>query len=76
MIINGPRKRCRYGFEGDSSTFRTRCYKNAGHSGPHHAKLFEVNPYQETSWLPGTHGEFLTDKQSHWAWQAKGRSRA
>lgn len=68
---NSPRQRCRTGLAVPG--WKTRCYKNLGHSGPHIAKLTAQNPYQDVRWLSVREGEFTTDKDSKYAWRAVGR---
>lgn len=64
---NSPRQRCRTGLKLDGD-WKTRCYKNLGHSGPHVAKLHAQNPYKDVRWLRSPN-EFETDKDAPFAWR-------
>jgi hypothetical protein len=70
--INVARKRCQYGMAQEN--YKTRCYGNLGHGGPHKAKKWARNPYEDVRWMPGTPGEFVTDKDRKWAWINKEKS--
>ena len=70
MRLRTANPRCKMGIK-FSERLLTRCLYKHGHHGMHEARGLEKFPYQRIKWLPGDGREFLTEKESEFAWSER-----
>jgi len=61
--------RCRYALKVNAMS--SRCFLKPGHNGPHDAKGMKRYPYQRIRWFVGDDREFVTDRDTEYAWWTK-----